>query len=105
MSYKWTVKTIKSKMVDSVGGGEYKKQTGDNMRKRIVLDDQVREGLIKNIYVHNVTRYNIYFTSEFREKAYLDLMAGKSMLKIFSECKLPISVPLLSRKKHSQSNN
>lgn len=58
------------------------------MRKRIVLDDQVREGLIKNIYVHNVTRYNIYFTSEFREKAYLDLMAGKSMLKIFSECKL-----------------
>ena len=42
MSYKWTVKTIKSKMVDSVGGGEYKKQTGDNMRKRIVLDDQVR---------------------------------------------------------------
>jgi len=69
------------------------------MRKRIVLDDQVREGLIKNIYVHNVTRYNIYFTSEFREKAYLDLMAGKSMLKIFSECKLPISEPLLSRKK------
>ena len=53
------------------------------MRKRIVLDDQVREGLIKNIYVHNVTRYNIYFTSEFREKAYLDLMAGKSMEDIF----------------------
>ena len=64
-----------------------------------MLDDQVREGLIKNVYVHNVTRHNIYFTAEFREKAYLELMAGKSILKIFSECKLPISEPLLSRKK------
>lgn len=69
------------------------------MRKRVMLDDQVREDLIKNVYVHNVTRHNIYFTAEFREKAYLELMAGKSMLKIFSECKLPISEPLLSRKK------
>jgi len=72
------------------------------MRKRIVLDDQVREGLIKNIYVHNVTRYNIYFTTEFREKAYLDLMAGESMLKIFSECKLPVFEPLLTRSKNTR---
>lgn len=48
-------KKIKSKMVDSVSNGEYKKQIGENMGEKIELSDQVREGLIKNIYVYDVT--------------------------------------------------
>jgi len=42
-------------MVDSVSNGEYKNQIGENMEKRIELSDQVREGLIKNIYGYDVT--------------------------------------------------
>ncbi len=67
------------------------------MAKRIEINDKLRERLIRNNYVHSVTKYNIYFTSEFREKAYLELMSGKDILKIFAECNLPISEPLLSR--------
>lgn len=88
-------------MVDSVSNGEYKNQIGENMEKRIELSDQVREGLIKNIYGYDVTTTFILLLN-LEKKTYLELMASKSLLKIFSECKLPVFEPLLTRSKNTR---